>query len=117
MKTRPFTLTWPLAVVLVCSTVAAQAQSLRCRSDVIGVGESRASLLQKCGEPMLRDSFCKPASELPAPAAVPGSTTVNVLPCEKVDEWTYNPGYGQFMTTLRLESGRVTAIKYGDRVK
>jgi hypothetical protein len=36
--------------------------------------------------------------------------------CETVDEWTYNPGYGQFMTTLRFESSRLVTISYGDRV-
>jgi hypothetical protein len=34
-----------------------------------------------------------------------------------VDEWTFNPGYGQFMTTLRFESGKLVSITYGDRVK
>ena len=37
--------------------------------------------------------------------------------CETVDEWTYNPCTGQFMTTLRFESGKLVAITYGDRVK
>lgn len=104
-------------VVLACGASAAHAQSLKCRSETIGVGQTRAAVLQKCGEPKVRDSFCKPAAELPAPVVAPGATSVNVLPCEKVDEWTYDPGYGQFMTTLRLESGKVTAITYGDRVK
>jgi hypothetical protein len=36
--------------------------------------------------------------------------------CEAVDEWTYNPGYGQFFTTLRFESGALKSIKYGARV-
>ena len=27
------------------------------------IGDSKASILQKCGEPMLKDSFCKPAAE------------------------------------------------------
>ncbi len=39
------------------------------------------------------------------------------MPCENVDEWIYNPGYGQFMTTLRFVEGRLVAIEYGDRVK
>ena len=40
-----------------------------------------------------------------------------IVPCENVDEWIYNPGYGQFMTTLRFVEGRLVAIEYGDRVK
>jgi hypothetical protein len=52
---------------------------------------------------------------------VQGSNThpgvVIVAPCRNVDEWTYNPGRGQFMTTLQIDGGVVTAIKYGDRVQ
>jgi hypothetical protein len=38
------------------------------------------------------------------------------MPCERVDEWTYNPGSGQFYTTLRFEQGKLISMKYGDRV-
>lgn len=93
-----------------------QAQRLRCRNNTVSVGESRAGVLQKCGRPVVEDSFCKPSEQAKAPA-IPGSTAVNALACEKVDEWTYNPGYGQFMTTLRVEAGKVTSIRYGDRLK
>ena len=94
----------------------ARAQSLRCKNDLANVGDSKSSVLQKCGEPMLKDSFCKPVSHQIAPRSASGPT-VNVFACENVDEWTYNPGYGQFMTTLRFEEGTLQSIKYGDRVK
>jgi hypothetical protein len=93
------------------------AQSLRCKSDYAAVGDSKASVMQKCGEPVLKDAFCKPASEAGFSKSVPGSVVINVAPCESVDEWTYNPGYGQLMTTLRFEGGKIVSIKYGDRVK
>lgn len=97
---------------------SAQAQSMRCKNDLANVGEAKASVLQKCGEPVHRESFCKPAARPQETTGGTGGTTiVNVMPCETVDEWTYNPGRGQFMTTLRFESGRLTAITYGDRVK
>ena len=98
----------------------AQAQSMRCKNDLANVGEGKASVLQKCGEPVHRESFCKPAArtqQTTGAAGAAGTTIVNVTPCETVDEWTYNPGRGQFMTTLRFESGRLAAITYGDRVK
>ena len=102
-------------LVLLGLSASAGAQSLRCGTAVIGVGESRSGVLQKCGEPVSRDSFCKPVD--PQAIAAGASGTAVVLLCEKVDEWTYNPGYGQFMTTLRLAAGKVTAVSYGDRVK
>jgi hypothetical protein len=92
------------------------AQSLRCNSDLAVIGDSKASVLQKCGEPVHRDSFCKPVvqqTSLPSTS----QTTVNVLPCENVDEWTYKPGYGQFLTTLQFQSGNLVSIRYGDRIK
>jgi hypothetical protein len=102
-------------LLLATTVMPASAQSLRCSSNTIGIGEPRSGVLQKCGEPIARDSFCKPVDPQTVAASTPG--TAVVLPCEKIDEWTYNPGYGQFITTLRLEAGKVTAVSYGDRVK
>jgi len=102
----------------VLSPIGVGAQSLRCKGDLASVGDSKASVFQKCGEPVFKDSFCKPANEIVTPIRPAlGGAVVNVLACENVEEWTYNPGYGQFMTTLRLEAGRLVSIKYGDRVK
>jgi hypothetical protein len=107
-------------VVVMCTAglaaTTAQAQSFRCKNDLANVGEAKAAVFQKCGEPVFKDSFCKPANYLRSPAMA-GAANVVVVACETVDEWTYNPGYGQFMTTLRFESGRLESIRYGDRVK
>lgn len=105
-----------VALFTVLAPGAAQAQSFRCKNDLANVGEAKAAVFQKCGEPVFKDAFCKPANEARAPYVVSGAAAV-VLACESVDEWTYNPGYGQFMTTLRFESGRLMEIRYGDRVK
>lgn len=95
----------------------ASAQSFRCKNDLVSVGDARASVVQKCGEPVVKDTFCKPVEIVTttSPRRHP-SSVVRVTSCENVDEWTYNPGYGQFMTTLRFEHGRLAAITYGDRV-
>jgi hypothetical protein len=63
-----------------------------------------------------KDSFC----QAPEPATVPPTANGVVIRrqgCVDVDEWTYNPGYGQFMTTLRFENGVLRSVRYGDRVK
>jgi len=106
-----------LVAMSVLAGAPAAAESFRCGTNLANTGDSRASVHSKCGEPVFKDSFCKPAEPLSVQNAAPGSTVINVMPCENVDEWTYNPGYGQFMTTLRFESGRLVAILYGDRVK
>lgn len=116
-----------LAFLASSAFTGASAQSLRCKGDLAQIGNSKGTILQKCGEPVLKDSFCKPVQETvsSAPVTTPtvpttsGGTTTNVTvnTCQQVEEWTYNPGYGQFMTMLLFEGGSLTTIRYGDRVK
>lgn len=102
----------------------ASAESLRCKGDFAEIGDSKGTVLQKCGEPMLKDNFCRPAAQTSssgtsAPAAGGSAgpvTNITVNQCVNVDEWTFNPGYGQFMTMLQFEAGQLKLIKYGDRV-
>ncbi len=118
------------ASLMVAGVPAAQAQtkSFRCKNDLVNLGDAKSSALLKCGEPLLKDSYCSGKAavvETPYPAVVQppfahhrrAPVVVNNNTCVTVDEWTYNPGYGQFMTTLRFESGRLAEISYGDRVK
>jgi hypothetical protein len=104
----------------------ASAQSLRCKGDLAQIGNSKGTILQKCGEPVLKDSFCRPTQSTTstttptAPTNTAGNsastTNVTVNTCQQVEEWTYNPGYGQFMTMLLFEGGSLASIRYGDRV-
>ena len=105
-------------------SASVSAQSLRCKGDFAELGNSKGTVLQKCGEPMLKDSFCKPASRTTSGASLAPDdagaaglvTNITINQCVNVDEWTYNPGYGQFMTMLQFESGQLKRISYGDRV-
>jgi hypothetical protein len=93
------------------------AQSLRCNGDLAGVGYTKASVMNKCGKPALTDWFCKPVAPIVQQSTIVGAApNVYVPPCERVDDWTYFPGYGQFVTTFRFESGVVREMKYGDRI-
>jgi Protein of unknown function (DUF2845) len=112
MKTIAISL-WAAAASF-CASV--QAEALRCNGDLAQIRDSKASVLQKCGAPFFSESFCKPAYQsVPLPAD-PDISTGIVLTCVPVDEWSYNPGSGQFITTLRFEGGVMTAIRFGDRV-
>ncbi|MCZ8256641.1 MAG: DUF2845 domain-containing protein [Polaromonas sp.] len=110
---------------------AASAQSLRCKGDLAQIGNSKGTILQKCGEPVMKDTFCKPVQSTTSttPMIVPAApvtttgnsastttTNITVNTCQQVEEWTYNPGYGQFMTMLLFEGGSLASIRYGDRV-
>lgn len=94
----------------------ASAEYLRCKNESVNVGDTRSALLQRCGEPAIKDSFCKLFKPTPGTTVASG-VVVTVPACRNVDEWTYNPGLGQFMTTLQIDGGKVVSIKYGDRVK
>lgn len=109
-----------LIAVTLCITFVTnntQAESLRCNGDLALIGDTKASIFAKCGEPMMKDSFCKPVEvSRVVPCSDGKGTTVIVVPCESVDEWTYNPGSGQFYTTLQFERGELKSMKYGTRV-
>ena len=107
-----------LAASLAALCAQAHAESLRCNGQFTEVGDSRLSVLYKCGEPALKDSFCAAVFTLPAASAnhpvpvwvqVPGS----IVPCLQVDEWLYDRGPGHLMATVRFQSGVVQAIRYG----
>lgn len=106
-----------LVAALGAPCLQAQAESLRCNGQFTQVGDSRLSVLFKCGEPVLKDSFCAPVFTLsgvptaPSPVwlAVPGYA----VPCVPVDEWLYDRGPGNMMATVRFQSGVVRSIRYG----
>lgn len=109
------------ALIALCAALPAAAQTdtrnFRCQNDLVSLGESPSAVQLKCGAPVLKDRFCQ-AHEGRVVLTPQGEKRVlGRGGCEWVDEWTYNPGYGQFMTTLRFESGKLTAIRYGERVK
>jgi hypothetical protein len=83
----------------------AYAEGLRCNGGIIQSGDDKASVLLKCGEPMMKDSYCKSAA-----------ATSDGNECEKIETWTYNPGSGKFLTTLKFSQGKITSIEYGSRV-
>ena len=77
---------------------------------IIRIGDNKSDVLQNCGEPVMRDTFCATTGTGSTQPAVNGA-------CSNVDEWTYNPGAGQFMTTLRFVEGRLQSIRYGSRAR
>ena len=106
-----------VSIGIVFATFKVQAQSLRCEGELALIGDSKGSILGKCGEPMLKDSFCKPEEVSKVEPFSGGKpVTVIVKPCEMVDQWTYNPGSGQFYTTLEFERGILKSMKHGARV-
>lgn len=93
--------------------IEATAQTLRCRNDLVKLGDTRTAVQRKCGEPASRDPSCRTVRT--ALANGRGTRARPDLPCVHIEEWTYLFGYGQPVTTLSFEEGRLQRIEYGDR--
>lgn len=90
-----------------------RAESLRCNGSSTGEGDSRLAVLYKCGEPLLKDSYCAPWVQSGTLQPVPGVYAAAVAPCQPVEEWVYDRGPGNLMATVRFKSGVVQSIIYG----
>lgn len=102
----------PLAL-LALPPLPAAAETLRCSGGIVSVGDSRLSVLYRCGEPVLRDAYCAPVYQAPADPAWPLHPGVLGLPCVVVDEWLYERGPGRMTAVVRFQSGVVQSIRYG----
>ena len=103
-----------ISITAFLSAGTVNAESLRCKGDIVDIGETKAEVLVKCGKPELMDSFCEKSAKRIKQSD--GSLTL-VESCENVDIWTYNPGKGQFWTNLYFAEGELREMRYGDRVK
>jgi Protein of unknown function (DUF2845) len=100
------------SIVLMMSLVdPACAEALRCGSDLVQIGDFKADVLMKCGEPFLKDTVYVDNGE-----RITGAVDKHGH-CLAVDQWTYNPGSGQFLTVLDFRAGKLLRISYGSRVK
>jgi len=100
----------------------ASAQSLSCGGFLAGVGESKFSVLNKCGEPVLKDIVCvvRPQVEwIITPNARGGAGNRQIISqqCVPMEDWTYHRGQGNFLGIVRFYNGAVESVRDGDRVQ
>ena len=93
-------------------SLPAHADALRCGGGTVEEGDSRVSLLQKCGQPQLQDSFCAPVFQNRSLVPVPEPFASNAVPCQRIDAWIYDRGPGNLMATVRIRSGAVLSIRH-----
>ena len=91
----------------------AHAESLRCPGGIVGEGDSKLSLIYKCGPPLLADSFCAPLVDARSGRAVPEPWAGAIAGCQLVEELLYDRGPGNLMASVRVRAGVVQAIVYG----
>ncbi|MHC8312794.1 DUF2845 domain-containing protein [Pseudomonas sp. GT1P32] len=84
-----------LALAMAASPATA-ADTLRCGSQLVSVGDRSSEVLQKCGEPVSRDLLGYKRS-------------ANRREEFQVEEWTYGPNGGMYQY-LRFEGNRLRQI-------
>ena len=103
-----------VVVALLCLR-AELAEALHCGNRLVMVGDSRAEVLAKCGEPVTREHWVEYRSVAQPLAFVPQEEEV-YFPV-RLEEWEYNFGAQRFRQKFRFEDGRLRDIKalgYGD---
>ena len=100
-------------VLLLGLHTCASAESLRCNGQSASEGDSRVSVLYKCGQPLLKDSFCAPVYYSQTSNPVPEPYASAFVPCQPVEEWLYERGAGELTATVRFRAGVVQSIRYG----
>lgn len=102
-----------LCAALAPWSLGTHAESLRCSGGIAGEGDSRLSVVYKCGQPLLKDSFCAPVVFSQTFNLVPEPFASSFVPCQQTDEWLYDRGPGNLLATVRFRSGVVQSIVYG----
>jgi Protein of unknown function (DUF2845) len=100
------------AIVALCATTT-NAESLRCSGVSAAEGDSRLSVLYKCGQPLLADNFCATVYYAQTLNTVPEPFASLYVPCQQIEEWLYDRGPGNLMAVVRFRSGVVQSIRYG----
>jgi hypothetical protein len=111
----PFTAVRAAAVVvlLLQAPPEARADMLRCNGAGASAGDSKLSVLYKCGQPVAADAFCAPVHVQGSRHPMPPGLAQAVVPCHAVEEWLYDRGPGNLMATVRFRDGKVQSIRYG----
>lgn len=98
----------------------ASAQSLSCGGQLSGVGDSKFSVVQKCGEPMSKEFVCVPRPQVAwVLSPYPGGPAQQVITqqCVPMEDWVYHRGQGNFLGIVRFYNGAVESVRDGDRVR
>jgi hypothetical protein len=90
------------------------ASSLRCGSQLVDLGNTKAEVTSLCGSPVMTDSYCKPVTRKSMDSHGHEHITES---CEDIDVWSYNQGTGTFWRHVYFAQGKVIEIQSGERVR
>jgi len=90
---------WLSLLVLALLAGHTQASSFKCNNNFVSVGDRKATVLLRCGEPFFAE-------------VISGYDEV------KIEEWTYKSrGYKGFLRVLTFHGGRLVDISIAEKVK
>jgi len=101
--------------VLAPAADASRAESLRCAGGIAAEGDSRLSVIYKCGQPQLADAACAPVVYGQTLNVVPEPFASSFVPCQATEQWLYERGQGNLVATVRFRAGVVQSISYGQQ--
>jgi len=108
-----------IALAVAClATLPAVAQSLSCGGSLVEVGDAKASLVRKCGNPLHVETVCVPRPALRGwllDASAQPAQPVVALECAPAEDWTYDRGPGTFSSIVRLRDALVESIRDGEK--
>ncbi len=99
----------PLLILFVFFSVALSpgiVWAMRCGSQIIAEGDTKAEVLAKCGEPLLREYIGEDAEF---------HYGYGVYSKRIVEDWTYNFGPRKFMQILRFRGSTLIHINSGEK--
>jgi hypothetical protein len=110
-----------LSILCIFGSVGA-ASAFRCGTQLVSEGDTRAEVIQKCGDPTFVDSWEEELIQRdygvrdydPRTGRYQGSREPFLVKVQvKIDLWTYNLGSTQFTRYLRFENGILKEITTG----
>lgn len=98
-----------LAVLLLFAGAADAYGSLRCKGQLIAVGDSAAAVLSLCGKPAK-----KIVTHVPVRAGLRSGFT-RIHDVTLLERWVYDRGWGKFPAVLHVDEGVIRRIEHLSR--
>lgn len=114
-----------LLPMLLAVTSSIHAESMRCGTRLVDTGDTKADVLMRCGEPMLKEvlrskstgnQFRSNSDIQNGQNTDRGEVRLYNETTEIIEQWTYNPGWGKFLKFVIFRGGIVDSIKDGPRM-
>ncbi|MCX4025313.1 DUF2845 domain-containing protein [Spartinivicinus marinus] len=114
-----------ISVLMFSVSINTYADSMRCKNRLVSTGDSKATVLLKCGEPWLKEDHSYTVTEKRNSDIYRYNQQDNgfnghgasreVTRLIKVEKWTYNVGRNKFLRIITFKEGMIESIETGDR--